>query len=86
MSRAFESGTRRRVSRSRDSDDEPPALVALGKRFARFRRKHPRGTRIPDDLREAALVLLREVAPGGGFDNPAWPHFDPFIWPHPGRW
>jgi hypothetical protein len=37
--------------------------MELGKRFARFRREHPRGTRIPDDLREAALVLLREVAP-----------------------
>lgn len=48
---------------SRVGGDEPSALVALGKRFARFRREHPRGTRIPDDLREAALALLREVAP-----------------------
>jgi len=63
MSRAFESVARRRVRGSRDSGDEPWALVELGKRFARFRREHPRGTRIPDDLREAALVLLREVAP-----------------------
>jgi hypothetical protein len=63
MSRAFESAARRRVRRSHGGGDEPSALVELGKRFARFRREHPRGTRIPDDLREAALVLLREVAP-----------------------
>lgn len=41
----------------------PSKLVALGKRFARFRREHARGARIPDDLRSAALGLLREVAP-----------------------
>jgi hypothetical protein len=38
-------------------------LVELGKRFARFRKEHPRGARIPDDLRAAALDRLREVAP-----------------------
>lgn len=38
-------------------------MVKLGKRFTRFRREHPRGTRIPDDLRAAALALWREVAP-----------------------
>ena len=62
MRRAFESAERRRVRGSQRGGDEP-ALVALGKRFARFRKEHARGTRIPDDLREAALVLLREVAP-----------------------
>lgn len=41
----------------------PWELVELGKRFARFRQEHPQGTRIPDDLRAAALGLLREVAP-----------------------
>jgi hypothetical protein len=39
-------------------------LARLGERFARFRRERPRGTRYPDDLREAALALLREVEPG----------------------
>jgi hypothetical protein len=63
MSRAFESAAGRRGRRSHGGGDEPSALVELGKRFARFRREHPRGTRIPDDLREAALVLRREVAP-----------------------
>jgi len=42
---------------------EPSELVELGKRFARFRREYPRGRRIPEDLRGAALELLREVAP-----------------------
>ena len=63
MRRAFESAERSRVRGSQRGGEEPAALVALGKRFARFRREHPRGARIPDDLREAALVLLREVAP-----------------------
>jgi hypothetical protein len=42
---------------------ESSKLVALGKRFARFRREHERGARIPDELRSAALELLREMAP-----------------------
>jgi hypothetical protein len=42
---------------------EPSGLEALGKRFARFRREHPRGTRVPDELRAAALSLLGKVAP-----------------------
>jgi hypothetical protein len=42
---------------------ESSELVELGKRFARFREEHRRGTRIPDELRAAALALLREVAP-----------------------
>jgi len=65
MSRAWKSA-RRHVgggTRSQVGGDEPSGLVELGRRFARFRKEHPRGTRIPDDLREAALALLREVAP-----------------------
>ena len=50
---------------SRVGGDEPSALVKLGERFARFRKEHPRGARIPDDLRAAALALLRKVAPAG---------------------
>ena len=66
MSRARKPAGRHaaRGTGSRVVGDEPSAaLVKLGKRFARFRREHPRGTRIPDDLREAALALWREVAP-----------------------
>lgn len=43
----------------------PSALVELGGRFARFRQEHPRGSRVPGDLRAAALAALRSgVAPG----------------------
>jgi hypothetical protein len=49
--------------RSQVGVDGPSGLAELGVRFARFRREHPGGARIPDDLREAALSLLREVAP-----------------------
>jgi hypothetical protein len=39
------------------------ALARLAKQFARFRSEHPRGTRYPDELRQAALGLLAEAAP-----------------------
>lgn len=39
------------------------AVTRLGKRFARFRSEHPRGTRYPDKLRQAVLGLLGEVEP-----------------------
>lgn len=43
----------------------PPALAELAARFGRFRREHSRGTRIPGDLRYAALAVLENgVAPG----------------------
>ena len=57
MSRARESAGRH------GGAGEPLKLAALGKQFARFRKEHPRGTRIPAELRVAALALLREVAP-----------------------
>jgi len=63
MARARELAGRRVGGRRWQAAGEPSKLVELGKRFARFRKAHPRGTRIPDDLREAALELLREVAP-----------------------
>jgi hypothetical protein len=63
MSRAWESARRRRGTRSQVGGDEPSALVELGERFARFRREHRRGTRIPDELREGALALLRDFTP-----------------------
>ena len=65
MSRAWESAGRRVGGRRRVGAGEPSELVALGKRFAQFRKEHPRGARIPDDLRAAALALLRKVAPAG---------------------
>ena len=40
-------------------------LAELAERFAQFRRGHRRGTRVPEDLRAAALAALQEgVAPG----------------------
>ena len=63
MARARELAGRRVRGRKWQVAGELSELVELGKRFARFRKAHPRGTRIPDDLREAALELLREVAP-----------------------
>lgn len=36
------------------------ALAELADRFERFRREHPRGTRVPGDLRAAALAALEK--------------------------
>ena len=64
MSRAQESAGRRvEERRPQVGAGKAAALVQLGKRFARFREEHARGTRIPDELRTAALALLRETAP-----------------------
>ena len=64
MSRSQESAGRRfEERRPQVGAGEAAALVKLGKRFARFRKEHARGARIPDDLRRAALALLREAAP-----------------------
>ena len=49
--------------RSQSEAAGPSALARLGKRFARFRLERPRGTRYPDELRQAALALLGEVEP-----------------------
>ena len=49
--------------RSQSEAAEPSAVARLGRRFARFRLEHPRGARYPDELRQAALGLLGEVAP-----------------------
>jgi hypothetical protein len=49
--------------RSQSEGAAPAALARLGKRFARFRLERPRGTRYPDELRQAALALLGEVEP-----------------------
>lgn len=62
MSRRWQSARAGRGGRSR-AGGGAPGLAQLGKRFARFRMEHPRGARYPDDLREAALALLRKVEP-----------------------
>ena len=49
--------------RSQSEAGGSPALARLGKRFGRFRLERRRGTRYPDELRQAALALLGEVAP-----------------------
>mgnify|MGYP001246027547 CR=1 FL=1 len=40
-------------------------LADVEERFARFRAEHPPGTRVPDELREAALVALRAGVAAG---------------------
>jgi len=43
----------------------PSQLAELARRFARFREEHPRGTRVPDDLRTATLAAVNSgIAPG----------------------
>lgn len=43
--------------RGRPRSSEPSTLLGdLEQRFAQFRREHPRGARVPDDLRAAALI------------------------------
>jgi len=37
-----------------------PVLAELARRYARFRRKHPRGARIPSELRAATLAALEK--------------------------
>jgi hypothetical protein len=44
--------------RRRRSKSDPSVLADLEVRFARFRAEHPRGTRVPIELRAAALAAL----------------------------
>jgi hypothetical protein len=37
-------------------------IAELGKRFARFRAEHPRGTRIPLELRDGVVALVEQGA------------------------
>lgn len=54
-----------RRGRPRASDNASPLLGELQARFAAFRQGHPTGTRVPEELRQAALVALkRGVGPG----------------------
>lgn len=62
MGRAREcSSETSRGSRSRGRGEGAAALVELGRRFARFRKDHRRGTRLPDDLKAATLAALRQM-------------------------
>lgn len=60
MRRALQSTPITSGRRGRPRAHEPPVLAELEARFARFRREHSRGTRVPEDLRAAALAALRE--------------------------
>lgn len=54
--------TSARAPRQRRADTPKPPrdpLADLSARFARFRREHSRGARVPGDLREAVLAALR---------------------------
>lgn len=63
MRSGLQSARAGRRRRSKTGAGGASALARLGRRFARFRLKHARGTRYPDDLRAAVLALLREVEP-----------------------
>ena len=57
MGNEFESTLIRSRRRGRRRTSEPSSVLAdLEQRFAQFRREHPRGARVPDGLRAAALV------------------------------
>jgi hypothetical protein len=51
---------RQRQRRRSGNGKSTSVLSDLEGRFARFRAEHPRGTRVPIDLRAAALAALRE--------------------------
>jgi len=56
MGNEFESTSIRSRRRRRPRTSEPSSVLAdLERRFAEFRREHPRGARVPDDLRAATL-------------------------------
>ncbi|MBK8011680.1 MAG: hypothetical protein IPK13_10030 [Deltaproteobacteria bacterium] len=50
-------------------DPRPAALIALTERFAQFRAESERGTRVPAELRAAALAALRQGAAQGALQR-----------------
>ena len=48
-----------------ETDKASLALSALAERFARFRGSHQRYARVPQELRAAALAVLRQGVPEG---------------------
>jgi hypothetical protein len=68
MGKPSQSDPNQRKRQRRRSDDggrSTSLLADLESRFARFRAEHPRGTRVPIDLRTAALAALREGVSAG---------------------
>ena len=68
-----------RARRRRRSYDGVDVLADLEDQFAQFRAEHPRGARVPADLRTAALTALARGASIGelhrrcGVSWSAWP-------------
>lgn len=54
-----------RRGRPRASENPSPVLAELQARFAAFRQDHPTGTRVPEDLRQAALAALKRGVGSG---------------------
>lgn len=46
-----------------------PMVAELGRRFALFREEHPRGTRVPAELRAAVLLALARGAASGDIER-----------------
>ena len=66
MGNGFQSTSIQRARRGRPPTREPSSVLTdLERRFAEFREDHPRGARVPQELRAAALaVLLKGVSAG----------------------
>lgn len=54
-----------RRRRRSGADNVSPGLAELATRFARFRKRNRRGTRVPEELRAAALAALDQGAASG---------------------
>ncbi len=65
-SQSSQSSPRHKQARQRRAQTERSAVLAdLKERFARFRAKHRRGTRVPGELRAATLAALgKDVSSG----------------------
>jgi hypothetical protein len=60
--------SRRRGGASSSETSSPP-LAELERRFAQFRRDHPRGTRVSVDLKEAALAVMATGVAAGAISR-----------------
>jgi len=59
------SRSRGRRGSQRSAEGSASALAELESRFARFRREQPRGARVPEELRAAAIAAVAQgVRPG----------------------
>jgi hypothetical protein len=65
-SQSSQSTPSRKQARQRGAQTESSVVLAdLKERFARFRAKHRRGTRVPGELRAATLAALRKGVTSG---------------------